>query len=235
MKKRILPLLVISLFNFGCFETPTQNTSTPSPANSSSPSPSSSTAPTVSPTTTPTVNPTPVASASASTSTNTSTKVTCTNEEPVVGNTYQDIGKFVCATDARLNSKWTYSTTTMGITSDISVQVVEVNGDKYTVESEVTVNGQKQVDRTTTSSPSGYTQNNASQTQYKYVGTESVSVGAGTFNAYKFTGSESKNGVNIVYNAYIARNRGLVKMLVNTEAPIIGTVTTEVTLKGFQP
>lgn len=228
MKKRILPLLAISLLNFGCFETPTQN----NPTTSNSPSPSVS----------PTLIPAPISSLSPGTTpttqpvnNNTSASVSCSNEEPVIGNTYQDIGKFSCVTDAKINSKWTYSTTTMGITSDISIQIIEVNGDKYTIQSEVTVNGEKKLDKYVSTTPSGYKQDTASTTSYKYEGKEGVTVGSGTFDAYKFTGSESKNGVNVSYIAYMAKTRGLVKMVVNTEAPIVGTISTEVTLKAFQP
>jgi hypothetical protein len=232
MKKNIISLLMISLVSFACTNTPTSQTTPTTPPSTST---NSSSTPTSTPSVNSSSNPTSSSTPTPTVSTpSTSTTATCSNEEPVVGTEYTDIGKFVCATDAKLNSKWTYNSTTMGISSDVSVQVVEVNGDKYTVQTEVTVNGEKKIDKTVTSSPSGYSQN-ASTIKYKYVGKESVTVGSGTFDSYKFTGTEVNNGIGISYIAYLAKTRGLVKMTINTEAPVIGTLTSEVTLKAFQP
>ncbi|MFN8575763.1 MAG: hypothetical protein U0354_02800 [Candidatus Sericytochromatia bacterium] len=238
MKKNLVSLFFVGLITFACTNTPTNNQIPASPSSPSSPSspgsvstPSSPATPASSPS-----SPSSPSSLTATTAptTSTNTSISCSNEEPVVGTEYTDIGKFVCATDAKLNSKWTYTSSAMGITSDISVQIVEQKGDQYVVESEVTVAGKKQVDRNTTPRPSGYSGSAKSTTKYKYVGKESVTVGAGVFDCYKFTGSEVNNGVNTDYVVYLAKTRGFIKMNINIQAPVIGTMTTEVSLKAFQ-
>lgn len=234
MKKNLVSLLVIGLVTFACTNTPTNNQIQTSPSVTPS-SPTTTSSPDSSSTPSSTSSPaTPSSSSSTAPNTTTNTSISCSNEEPVVGNEYTDIGKFVCATDAKLNSKWTYTSSAMGVVSDISVQIVEQNGDQYTVESQVTVAGKKEVNRSVTPKPSGYSGSAQSTTKYKYAGKESVTVGAGIFDCYKFTGSEVNNGVNTDYIVYLAKTRGFIKMTINVQAPVIGTMTTEVSLKDFK-
>lgn len=234
MKKSILSLFLVSLVAFGCT---TPDTPKPSTSSSAQPSASSSTTPDVTPTPDTSSSTTPSVAPSTSSST-APTNVSCSGEEPVAGTEYpsDQLGKFICITDAKLNSKWTYSTTTMGITSDVSAQIVAVNGNKYTVRTEVTVNGKTEVKETVTEAAVGYQQETKSPQKYKYIGKESVSVPAGTFDSYKFTNSTTENGANIDSVFYISKIRGFVKMIITTEVPAVNMkMNNEVVLKAFQP
>lgn len=235
MKKSLLSLLLVSLVAFGCTSTP-----------STQPSPSSSTQPSASASSTPDESPSPSASASASTTPSASVApssssapvaIACSDEEPVAGTEYDggQLGKFVCVTDAKINSKWTYSMTSMGITSDVSAQIIAVNGGKYTVRTEVTMNGKTEVKETVSETPAGYKPEEKSGTKYKYLGKESVSVPAGTFDSYKFSNTTTSNGATIDSLIYIARIRGFVKMNIVTDVPAANMkMSSDVVLKAFQ-
>lgn len=234
MKKSLLSLLLVSIVAFGC--TPTPSTQ-PSPSSSAQPSASASSTPDVT---------TPSASASASTTPSASVApsssapatVACSDEEPVSGTEYDgaQLGKFICITDAKLNSKWTYSMTAMGITSDVSAQIVSVNGGKYTVRTEVTMNGKTEVKETVSETPAGYKPEEKSGTKYKYLGKESVNVPAGTFDSYKFSNTTTNNGATVDSLIYISRIRGFVKMNIVTDVPAVNMkMSSDVVLKAFQP
>lgn len=234
MKKSLLSLLLVSIVAFGC--TPTPSTQ-PSPSSSAQPSASASSTPDVT---------TPSSSASASTTPSASVApsssapatVACSDEEPVSGTEYDgsQLGKFICITDAKLNSKWTYSMTAMGITSDVSAQIVSVNGGKYTVRTEVTLNGKTEVKETVSEAPAGYKPEEKSGTKYKYLGKESVNVPAGTFDSYKFSNTTTNNGATVDSLIYISRIRGFVKMNIVTDVPVANMkMSSDVVLKAFQP
>jgi hypothetical protein len=234
MKKSLLSLLLVSIVAFGC---------TPTPSTQPSPSASASSSSTPDNTATPSATPSDSASATPSASVAPSSSsapvaVTCSDEEPVSGTEYDgsQLGKFICITDAKLNSKWTYSMTAMGITSDVSAQIVSVNGGKYTVRTEVTLNGKTEVKETVSEAPAGYKPEEKSGTKYKYLGKESVNVPAGTFDSYKFSNTTTNNGATVDSLIYISRIRGFVKMNIVTDVPVANMkMSSDVVLKAFQP
>lgn len=227
MKKNLAALVLVTLFTVACNPGPSTN---PTSSTSPSGSPSASVQPSTDPASsaTPSVQPSGAAPVA----------ITC-NPEPTltVGQEFDKtiFSQLTCNADAKVGSKWTYSTSAMGASFDASVQILSMSGGMVTVRTETMVNGKKETKDSTSSSASGYADTDQDSLKFVYQGKEDVTVPAGSYpQSYKITASKTQSGMTVNLTYYISRKVGAVKVISEMpNMPVVGTVTTEVVLKEF--
>lgn len=233
MKKSLILMSLVCSIAFACTPatTPTPSTSS-SPTASSSPSATPSDAPSTTSSSQPSATP-------ASTTPTVSTPVACTAEPSLtVGQEYDSkiFEKLVCNTDVRVGSKWTYSATVMGITTDTSVEILKMENGMVTSRSEVMIQGKKEFKEVTSTSASGYTETDQNALKFVYQGKEDVTVPSGSYpQAYKLKASKTQDGFTMDLTYYVSKKVGAVKVISELKnVPVIGTQKTEVVLKEFK-
>lgn len=229
MKKNLTALVLTAILSIACNPGPSVD-----PTQSSTPSTTPSASVSAQP------NSDPKASTTPSNQQNTTPVAVTCNPEPTL-TVGQEVDKTIftnltCNSDAKIGSKWTYSTTAVGTTFDTSVQILSIANGLVTTRVETMFNGKKDSKDYTSASASGYTDSDQDSLKFIYQGKEDVTVPAGSYpQSYKLTASKTKDGmtVNLIY--YISRKVGAVKVTSEMpNMPVVGTVKTEIVLKEFK-
>jgi hypothetical protein len=224
MKKSLLSLFIASIFIYSC-STNVSVTSNPSSSPSASGSASATPAPSQNPqaTATPSTAPTPAPTPTAGNT----TPIACNTATYSVGQQISGTEFFSLSCPAvKVGTKWTYT----ALNNEVSLEIIAKNSDgTYTSRSTTTSGPVKEF---TSTSPNGNTESTDNMT-ITYQGTESVTVPAGTYNAFKGTTTRTDSGATTKLTFWMDKSVGTVK--VKSETSVSGfNVNVDTVLKEFK-
>jgi hypothetical protein len=224
MKKSILSLFIGSIFIYSC-----STSVSVTPNASSSPSAASSTAATPAPSQNPQASATPVTPTPKPTATaaGNSTPIACNTATYSVGQQLKGSEFFSLSCPAvKVGTKWTYT----ALNAEVSVEIIAKNNDgTYTSRTTTTSGPAKEF---TSTSPNGSSES-ADNMTITYEGTESVTVPAGTYTAFKGTTTRTDSGATTKLSFWMDKSVGTVK--VKSETSVSGfNVNVDTVLKEFK-